>query len=586
MNSLGRAHALLFSKLGAKLVVNDVVNPDGTVREIKALGGQAVPDKHSVEDGDAVIKSCVDAFGTVHVIVNNAGILRDKSFQGMTDQQWDQVMAVHLRGTYKVTKAAWPLMLQQKYGRIINTTSTSGIYGNFGQANYATAKLGILGFSRALAREGQKYNILVNTIAPNAGTAMTATILPPDMVQAFKPEYVSPIVAALASDICPSPTGGLYEVGSGWFAKTRWQRTGGHQFPITTVATPEEVQAQWRNITNFDNGRADHPESPQDGMARIMATLQKASPKQAPKPNTKILDSIEKAKKANKPGTRLNYDDKDLILYALSLGAKRTDLKWVYENSPDFEALSTLGATIFYPSMGTFFNSETPYSFYEILPNFNPMLLLHGEHYLEIRKFPIPTKSETITYAKVVEVLDKGTAAVAVIGFTTKDTKSGEELFYNESTLFVNGSGGFGGASRGSGRGHAAQPFVPPKRTPDVVTEERTTQEQAALYRLSGDRNPLHIDPDFSKVGGFKIPILHGLCTMGIAGKHIYTTFGRWKSIKARFVGVVLPGQTLVTEMWKEGNRVTFQVKVKETGKPAIAMAGVELLPGEGTQKL
>ena len=127
MNSLGRAHALLFSKLGAKLVVNDVVNPDGTVKEIKALGGQAVPDKHSVEDGDAVIKSCVDAFGTVHIIVNNAGILRDKSFQRMTDQQWDQVMAVHLRGTYKVTRAAWPLMLQQKYGRIINTTSTSEI---------------------------------------------------------------------------------------------------------------------------------------------------------------------------------------------------------------------------------------------------------------------------------------------------------------------------------------------------------------------------------------------------------------------------------------------------------------------------
>lgn len=574
---LGRAYALLFAKLGAKIVVNDVANPDHTVSEIKAMGGQAAPDKNSVEDGDAVIKSCVDAFGTVHVIVNNAGILRDKSFAGMTDAQWDQVIAVHLRGTYKVTKAAWPIMLQQKYGRIINTTSTSGIYGNFGQANYAAAKLGILGFSRALAREGQKYNIFVNTIAPNAGTAMTATIMPPEMVQAFKPDYVAPMVAALASDCCPSPTGGLYEVGSGWFAKTRWQRTGGHQFPLSRVATPEEVQAQWKEITNFD-GRADHPESPQDGMAKIMASLQKAAPKKASKPNPKILKAIEDAKKATSSGTKMKYHEKDLILYALGLGAKRTDLKWVYENSSGFEALPTFGVV-------PYFNSELPFSFSDILPNFNPMMLLHGEQYLEIRKFPIPTACETVNYPRLVEVIDKGTAAVVVSGVVTKDANTGDELFYNESTIFIRGSGGFGGSSRGTDRGPATQAYAPPKRAPDAVIEEQTTQEQAAIYRLSGDRNPLHIDPEFSKVGGFKIPILHGLCSMGIAGKHVYITFGRWKSIKVRFAGVVLPGQTLVTEMWKDGNTVIFQVKVKETGKLAIAAAGVELLP-EKAQKL
>lgn len=176
--SLGRAYSLLFAKLGASVVVNDVMNPDTTVAEIRKAGGKAVGDKHSVEDGEAVIETCVKAFGTVHIIINNAGILRDKSFAAMTDEQWDQVMAVHLNGTYKVTKAAWPIFLKQKYGRVVNTTSTSGIYGNFGQANYATAKLAILGFSRALAREGVKYNILVNTIAPNAGTAMTRTIMP------------------------------------------------------------------------------------------------------------------------------------------------------------------------------------------------------------------------------------------------------------------------------------------------------------------------------------------------------------------------------------------------------------------------
>ncbi|KAF8464049.1 hypothetical protein BDZ91DRAFT_730630 [Kalaharituber pfeilii] len=552
---LGRAYALLFAKLGAKVVVNDVANPDNTVAEIKALGRQAAPDKHSVEDGDAVIKSCVDAFGTVHVIVNNAGILRDKSFQGMTDQQWDQVIAVHLRGTYKVTKAAWPIMLQQKYGRIINTTSTSGIYGNFGQANYAAAKLGILGFSRALAREGQKYNIFVNTIAPNAGTAMTATIMPPEMVQAFKPEYVAPLVALLASDKCPSPTGGLYEVGSGWFAKTRWQRTGGHSFSLEKIATPEDVKAQWQQITTFDD-RADHPESPQDGLSKAMANLQKAD---------------------YHFGTKMSYDERDVILYALGLGAKRTDLRWVYENSADFEALPTFGVI-------PYFNSELPFSFSDILPNFSPMMLLHGEQYLEIRKFPIPTQCQTINFPKLVEVVDKGAAAVVVTGVVTKDANTGEDLFYNESTTFIRGSGGFGGPTRGSDRGPATHAYAPLSRAPDAVVEERTTPEQAALYRLSGDRNPLHIDPEFSKIGGFKIPILHGLCTMGISGKHVYTKYGKWKSIKVRFVSAVLPGQTLVTEMWKEANKVIFQVKVKETGKLAIAAAGVELLPGE--QKL
>lgn len=162
------------------------MNPDATVAEIRKAGGKAVGDKHSVEDGEAVIETCVKAFGTVHIIINNAGILRDKSFAAMTDEQWDQVMGVHLNGTYKVTKAAWPIFLKQKYGRVVNTTSTSGIYGNFGQANYATAKLAILGFSRALAREGVKYNILVNTIAPNAGTAMTRTIMP-EVRQLFYP---------------------------------------------------------------------------------------------------------------------------------------------------------------------------------------------------------------------------------------------------------------------------------------------------------------------------------------------------------------------------------------------------------------
>lgn len=271
---IGRAYALAFAKLGAYLVINDLMNPDDVVQEIQKLGGKAVPNKASVEDGDAVVKAAIDTYGRIDVVINNAGILRDKAFANMEDKQWDEVIAVHLRGTYKVTKAAWPYFLKQKYGRVVNTTSTSGIYGNFGQANYAAAKCGILGFSRALAREGAKYNIYVNTIAPNAGTAMTRTIMPEEMVQAFKPDYIAPLVVALSSDKVPNPpTGNLYEVGSGWTARTRWQRTGGHGFPVDVNLVPEEVLKNWKRITEFDDGRADNPQDPQDGLKSIMANM-------------------------------------------------------------------------------------------------------------------------------------------------------------------------------------------------------------------------------------------------------------------------------------------------------------------------
>lgn len=136
---IGRAYALAFAKYGASLVINDLVNPDDVVNEIKKAGGKAVGVKASAEDGDTVVKAAIDAYGRIDIVINNAGILRDKSFQNMTDDQWDAVVNVHARGTFKVTKAAWPYMLKQKYGRIINTASTSGIYGNFGQANYAAA---------------------------------------------------------------------------------------------------------------------------------------------------------------------------------------------------------------------------------------------------------------------------------------------------------------------------------------------------------------------------------------------------------------------------------------------------------------
>ncbi|KKK12887.1 peroxisomal hydratase-dehydrogenase-epimerase [Aspergillus rambellii] len=567
-NGLGRAYCLLFAKLGASVVVNDLVDPEPVVQEIKKLGGIAVGNKASCEDGDAVVKTAIDAFGRIDILVNNAGILRDKAFHNMNDDLWNPVINVHLRGTYKVTKAAWPYMLKQKYGRIVNTASTSGIYGNFGQANYAAAKLGILGFSRTLALEGAKYNIKVNTIAPNAGTNMTRTIMPEEMVQAFKPDYVAPLVVLLCSENAPEPfsTKGLFECGSGWFGRTRWQRTGGHGFPVDVSLTPEAVIQEWSKIVTFDR-RADHPEDAQAGAEKRRQRQQDPG-------------RIEEAKQATTDGTPFDYTDRDVILYNLSLGAKRTDLPLVYENSDNFQALPTFGVI-------PWFNTATPWNMDDIVPNFSPMMLLHGEQYMEIRKFPIPTEAQTLTFPKLIDVIDKGAAALVVAGYTTKDANTGEELFYNESTVFIRGSGGFGGSPKPTAprpKGATAA-YKPPQRKPDAVVEEKTSEDQAALYRLNGDRNPLHIDPEFSKVGGFKTPILHGLCSLGVSGKHVFSKFGAFKNLKVRFAGVVLPGQTLKTEMWKEGNTVVFQTTVVETGKPAISGAGVELV-GKAKAKL
>ena len=436
--------------------------------------------------------------------------------------------------------------------------------------------------SRALAREGAKYNIYVNTIAPNAGTNMTRSIMPEEMVQAFKPEQVAPLVVALCSDQVPKPpTGGLFEVGSGWHARTRWQRSGGHGFPVDVKLTPEAVVKAWSDIVNFDDGRADHPEDSQDGLKSIMNNMQNRSSSgdKAGEGNTDILENIEKAKKLQSEGTKFKYDDKDVILYNLGVGAKRTELPFVYENSDSFQALPTFGVV-------PYFGAEISWSMSEILPNFSPMMLLHGEQYLEIRKYPIPTAATLVSYPKLVEVVDKGKSAVMVSGTTTKDVATGEDVFYNESSAVIRGSGSFGGPSKGADRGASTAVHQPPKRQPDAVIEETTTEEQAALYRLNGDRNPLHIDPGFSKMGGFKTPILHGLCSFGISGKHVYQTYGPFKNIKVRFAGTVLPGQKLRTEMWKEGGKVIFQTMVVETGKLCIAGAGAELMGNVKTMKL
>ncbi|KAJ7284922.1 peroxisomal hydratase-dehydrogenase-epimerase [Mycena rebaudengoi] len=272
---LGRAYALMYGKLGANVVVNDVSEKgaNSVVDEVVKAGGKAVAAVCSAEDGDSIVKTALSKFGSVHVLIANAGILRDKSFLAMTDQEWDIVLAIHLRATYKCAKAVWPIFQQQKYGRIVTTCSQVGIYGNFGQANYSTAKAGIIGLTKTLAIEGKKYNILANVIAPSAGTAMTSTVWPQEMVDAFKPDFIAPLVGYLSSADNEETSGSLFEVLGGWAAQTRWQRSGGFSFPTKVPYTPEDVIAKWDSITNFSDGRTTNPSTGSEAMEQMVANF-------------------------------------------------------------------------------------------------------------------------------------------------------------------------------------------------------------------------------------------------------------------------------------------------------------------------
>lgn len=260
-SGVGRCHALQFARRGARVVVNDYgvsARGDGTghspadavVAEIEALDGVAVPNYDSVENGEAIIETALAAFGRVDVVVNNAGFLRDVSFAKITDDDWDAIYRVHALGTYKVCRAAWPVMLKQNYGRIVNTTSGSGIYGNFGQANYAFAKLGVVGLTQTLAIEGARKGITANTIAPVAGTRLTESVMPKALVEALKPEYITPLVVKLCAQD-NQENGGLFEVGAAWVSKLRWERSQGAFFDTTSPLSAEAIEEAWDEIVDF-----------------------------------------------------------------------------------------------------------------------------------------------------------------------------------------------------------------------------------------------------------------------------------------------------------------------------------------------
>uniref|UniRef100_A0A8C5CUG5 Hydroxysteroid (17-beta) dehydrogenase 4 n=1 Tax=Gadus morhua TaxID=8049 RepID=A0A8C5CUG5_GADMO len=506
---LGREYALAFGQRGASVVVNDLggnakgegknsAAADKVVEEIKAKGGKAVANYDSVEDGEKLIQSALDAFGRIDI---NAGFLK--------------------KGSFNVTRAAWNHMKEQKFGRIIMTASAAGLYGNFGQANYSAAKLGLLGLSNTLAIEGRKLNIHCNTIAPIANSRLTQNIMPADILENLKPEYVSPLVLWLCHEQCEE-TGALFEVGAGWIGKLRWERSPGHVLLRKNhPMSPEAVRDQWDNICDFKD--ASHPATVNESLMSMLSMLNKepAGDGLVANPTSSLGHNPAQAVGYKFPDHTFSYTEMQCILYALGVGMSTKDpdhLRFLYEGHENFACLPTYGVII---SQAAVMDSG--------LTN------IPG---LEIN----PTQ---------VRLTPKSLRVKGLVAY----------VFQRHTRVSV--------CVVASYRLMGLLGFSP------VWT-------QAALYRLSGDRNPLHIDPSFSAMGGFKDPILHGLCSFGFASRHILKQYAnndpaRFCAIKVRFVKPVLPGQSLQTEMWKEGNRVHFQCKVKETGSLTLSGGYVDL---------
>ncbi|XP_026286944.1 peroxisomal multifunctional enzyme type 2 [Frankliniella occidentalis] len=569
---LGRTYALLLAERGASVVVNDLGGgrhgdgsstkaADTVVEEIKAKGGKAVPDYNSVEDGEKIIQTALDNFGRVDILINNAGILRDRTFARISDQDWDLVHRVHLKGSFKTTQAAWPHMRKQQYGRIIMTSSQSGLCGNFGQANYSAAKYGLVGLNNTLALEGDKYNIHCNTIVPTAASRLTEDILPPDMFAELRPCLIAPVVAWLCHESC-GDNGSIIDSGAGYAAQCQMYRGEGVSLRkrITDDLSIEDVRDSWEKVTDMSK-------------ATPLTTIQAAT--------SNLMTVLEELRTAPASGKvvkdKFSYTPRDLIIYALGVGASTKnpdDLRFLYENHEDFAALPS-----FYIIPGQMVGM-----FSGLIDNaipgktVDPTQLLHGEQFVEILK-PISTSGTLTNQCQIADVLDKGSkGAVILMDIDTFD-EEGDQVAHSQMTVFIRGAGEFGGRQSSNKQIMCADR---PKRKADASRIQATILDQAALYRLSGDANPLHIDPNFASMGGFDRPILHGMATLGFATKHVLELYAGndpslVKTIKVRFTKPVLPGHTLKTDMWREGHRIHFETSTIETGNIVISGAYMDL---------
>jgi len=450
------------------------------------------------------------------------------------------------------------------------TSSIAGIFGNFGQANYGSAKMGLVGLSNTLAVEGERFGIHSNVIVPMAASRLTQDILPPDVFDALSPDHIAPVVGWLSHEDCQE-TGSVVEAAGGWAGKYRWERSVGAVLrnPSTGLVSLEDVREGWVNVVDMAN--SEYPESTNQATMDIVGRLQQSLPNQTDptKPQT-VMDAVGFTSEPY----YFTYTFKDLILYALGVGVSTTDdngLRFLYENHEDFSALPTFGVIPAMSGLDGLITGKVPGLEIEL------MNVLHGEQYMKILK-PLPTSARLSNTYKIQDVMDKGTGMVLLVEIETRD-ENDEVIMINQNSIFVRGSGGFNGPRTSE---HVTPVIAAPTRSPDRSLATKTNRDQAALYRLSGDVNPLHIDPSFAAMGGFETPILHGLCSYAIAVRHVIQAFCAGdptavKEVKARFSSTVLPGQTVQTNMWLQGDRVVFDCLVKETGKTCLSGGWVRI---------
>ena len=550
-------------------------------------------------EGERIVEVALREFGRVDAVVANAGILRDASFGKMTDAQWDAVYGVHVAGAFSVVRAAWPHMRTQGFGRVVLVSSSTGLYGNFGQANYGAAKGAALGLAAALSIEGKARGVLVNCVSPIAASRMTEDVMPPDLLEALQPEAVAPVVAFLCHDDCRS-TGRVVEIGAGWVAAVRWERSRGtHALEaaagggMADRASLEAAASAWPALDDWAG--ASHPASTQSAFEPMLAAralvqaaggaraaggdddddfgagaaANRAAPAEGRGSRGSLLpplgggrtgvsDAVDAARACSSDlePVREAYTERDSALYALAVGAGASDateplaLRLAYESSAVLPSQAVLW----------------PNAVLEALPgvpglSFDPTMLLHGEQDLVIARdeadgmpAALPAAARVVTSARVQGVFDKGSGALIVADAHTSEA-GGRLLAANRVSVFVRGIGGFGGdrAPKSAGK-----PVPVPSGPPSASLAWRVPDSAALLYRLCGDANPLHADPDFAAAAGFPRPILHGLASFGCAVRHLVEAAcggneRRVARVRARFSAPVVPGDTLVTQMWEAG---------------------------------
>lgn len=312
---LGREYAILLASRGCSVVVNDLdkAAADLVVSTIKQSGGQASANYNSVEDGASIVKTAIDNYGRVDILINNAGILRDKSLLKMTDDDWDIIHRVHLRGSFLVTRAAWPYMRERGYGRIIMTASSAGLFGNFGQTNYSAAKMGLIGLSNTIAVEGAKYNIHSNVIIPIAASRLTADIIPEQLLKRLRPSYVAPVVAYLCHENCKE-TGGTFEASGGWVARYKLHRSVGKVY--NEDLSLEALDRDWKQLTAMQGGA--YFSSVAEHFGSIVQSLQD---------NEEINNlPVLQAKQADENNNNNRKDDDDAILKSIPVSGYKCDI--------------------------------------------------------------------------------------------------------------------------------------------------------------------------------------------------------------------------------------------------------------------